>query len=157
MAKNYAIDHWAKGKVSLLEAFGVSGQKFKFPQLGATLPSASAQAQQQQAPSGNAPRNAKHYSQRQLQQLWIQVGGDPTKALMASAVAEAESGGDAGAYNNDSNGTQDRGLWQINTSNGRLSTYDPISNARAAVELSDNGTNWGDWTTYTSGAYLKFM
>ena len=159
MAKSYALEHWEKGQVTLLEAFGVSHKSaFKFPKLTANLPSEAAQAQIQSSPTGgSAPKHAKTYTQKQLQQLWIQAGGDPSKALMASAVAMAESGGRANAQDDDSNGTVDKGLWQINTSNGALSTYNPIQNARSAVQLSDNGTNWGDWVTYNNGDYLQYM
>jgi hypothetical protein len=68
-----------------------------------------------------------------------------------------ESGGNSGATDCDSNGSVDRGLWQINSVHGSLSTYDPMSNARAAVSISNNGTNWGAWTAYSSGAYRKFL
>lgn len=34
-----------------------------------------------------------------------------------------------------------------------LSTYDPLGNANAAVIISDDGSDWTPWTTYTSGAY----
>jgi hypothetical protein len=47
----------------------------------------------------------------------------------------------------------ERGYWQINTNHGSLSTYDPLGNAKAAVIISANGTNWHPWTTFTSGAY----
>ena len=36
---------------------------------------------------------------------------------------------------------------------GSLSTYDPLGNAKAAVIISANGTNWHPLTTFTSGAY----
>ena len=49
--------------------------------------------------------------------------------------------------------TNDYGLWQINGSNGSLATLNPYANAKSAIILSDNGTNWGPWTTYSSGAY----
>jgi len=155
MAKNYSLNHWQKGQVSLLEAFGYSGKGFQFPKLTANLPTESAQAQVSRGTK--APKHAKVYSQRELQQLWIQAGGDPTKALIASAIAMAESGGKANAQDDDENGTIDKGLWQINTSNGRLSTYNPLQNARSAVELSKNGTDWSDWVTYTNGDYLQYM
>jgi hypothetical protein len=32
-----------------------------------------------------------------------------------------------------------------------------MSNARAAVSISNNGTNWGAWTAYSSGAYRRFL
>lgn len=155
MARNYDLKHWSKGKVSLLDAFGISGT-FKFPKLGATLPAEQAQSQQK-ARHGNPPKNARKYSQAQLQALWIQAGGDPSKALMASAIAMAESRGETDATDHDSNGTVDRGLWQINSSHGHQSTYDPLKNARAAVAISDNGTNWGPWSTFGNGDYRQFM
>ena len=61
----------------------------------------------------------------------------------------AESGG-----NQFATGTVgERGYWQINPDHGALSTYDPNGNARAAVILSADGSNWSPWTTYTSGLY----
>jgi len=93
----------------------------------------------------------------QLEQLWVQAGGNPANKAIAAAIAMAESGGQQYATDNDSNGTQDRGYWQINSSHGSLSTFDPLGNARAAISISSNGTNWNPWTTYTSGAYLKYL
>jgi hypothetical protein len=61
----------------------------------------------------------------------------------------AESGGNPGAISP----TADYGLWQINASNGSLATLNPAQNAQSAVDLSQDGTNWGPWTTYHSGAY----
>lgn len=155
MTKDWSMTDWKTGQVSLLQAFGISGA-FKFPQLTAKLPSAAAQTQQSVA-KGNAPTNAKTYTQEQLRELWVQAGGNPAYAQIASAIAMAESTGNAGATDDDSNGTQDRGLWQINSSHGSLSTYVPLANARAAVQISDDGTNWLPWTTYQNGAYLEYM
>jgi hypothetical protein len=45
-------------------------------------------------------------------------------------------------------------LWQINGSHGSLASLNPIANARAAVIISGNGSNWSPWTTYVSGAYI---
>jgi hypothetical protein len=61
----------------------------------------------------------------------------------------AESGGNPNAISP----TDDFGLWQINGSNGALATLNPLQNAKSAIDLSGNGTNWGPWTTFTSGAY----
>lgn len=158
MAIDWSKERWSHGKTTLPQAFGFSNLQFKFPRLQATLPTEAAQAaQSRQGKLGKAPKNAKHYTQEQLQQLWIQAGGDPTKALMASAIAEAESRGDAGATDHDSNGTTDRGLWQINSVHGSLSTYNPLANARAAVQISDNGRNWSPWVTFHNGDYQEFM
>ena len=50
--------------------------------------------------------------------------------------------------------TDDFGYWQINASNGSLATYNALGNARSAIILSDDGTNWSPWTTYTAGLYV---
>jgi LysM repeat protein len=89
------------------------------------------------------------YSCSGLEQLWEQAGGSPSAALMAAEIAMAESGGNPGAISP----TADYGLWQINASNGSLATLNPAQNAQSAVDLSQDGTNWGPWTTYHSGAY----
>jgi Lysozyme like domain/LysM domain len=84
-----------------------------------------------------------------LEALWEEAGGNPGSAETAASVAMAESGGNPNAFSP----TDDRGLWQINAGNGALSTFSPSGSARSAVVLSDDGTNWSPWTTYTSGAY----
>lgn len=84
-----------------------------------------------------------------LEQLWVDAGGSPAAEVTAASIAMAESGG-----NQFATGTVgERGYWQINPVNGALSTYDPAGNARAAVIMSADGTNWSPWTTFTSGAY----
>jgi LysM repeat protein len=84
-----------------------------------------------------------------LEQLWIDAGGSPSAAFMAAEIAMAESGGNQYALSP----TDDYGYWQINASNGALATFSAYGNARAAITLSNDGTNWSPWTTYTSGAY----
>ena len=84
-----------------------------------------------------------------LERLWEDAGGNAGDAVMAASIAMAESGGNQYAHSP----TNDYGYWQINASNGSLATFNPYGNARAAVILSDNGSNWSPWTTYTSGAY----
>ena len=96
----------------------------------------------QSAPAGD-------YSCSGLEQLWDQAGGNPADAFMAAEIAMAESGGNPNAISP----TDDFGLWQINGSNGALATLNPFQNAKSAITLSDNGTNWNPWTTYHSGAY----
>lgn len=97
------------------------------------------------------------YTYAQLEQIWIANGGSPVAAPIAAAIAMAESGGGANSTNNNSNGTQDRGLWQINTVHGAQSTFDPNANAAAAVAISSNGSNWSPWATFTSGAYKQYL
>ena len=88
---------------------------------------------------------------------------------VAVAVAMAESGGNPKAHNpvppDDS-----YGLWQINMLGGlgpeRRGQFDldsnrelfgPKENAQAAWEISGKGDSFGPWTTYTSGAYKKYL
>lgn len=84
-----------------------------------------------------------------LERLWMDAGGNSGDAVTAASIAMAESGGRQYAVSP----TRDYGYWQINTSNGSLATFDAYGNARAAVILSGNGSNWSPWSTYSSGAY----
>ncbi len=86
---------------------------------------------------------------RELEDLWEQAGGAAGQAVTAASIAEAESGGQQFA----TGGVGERGYWQINPNHGSLSTYDPLGNAKAAVIISGDGTNWTPWTTFTSGAF----
>lgn len=88
----------------------------------------------------------------QLEALWQEAGGSPSAAFTAAEVARAESGGRQYATDNNSNGSTDRGYWQINSTWGAESTYDALGNAKAAVAISDDGTNWSPWVTYQHGA-----
>lgn len=93
------------------------------------------------------------FSYSDLEQIWINNGGSAIFAPIAAAIAMAESGGNSDAVGSNSNGSVDRGLWQINSSNGALSTTDINGNAKAAVQMSNNGTNWKPWcTAYSDGA-----
>jgi LysM repeat protein len=84
------------------------------------------------------------YSPSQLGALWLAAGGSPAAESTAECIAHFESGGRADALSP----TDDEGLWQINVpAHPALATYDPMGNARAAVIISGDGTNWGPWTT----------
>lgn len=95
------------------------------------------------------------YSTQQLAALAESVGIRNSK--LAAAIAMAESGGDPNAFNRNRNGSVDRGLWQINSIHGGLSTFDPMGNARAMASISGGGRNWNPWTVYKSGAYAKYL
>jgi LysM repeat protein len=85
-----------------------------------------------------------------LEALWEAAGGARGEAFIAAEIAMAESGGNQFALSP----TNDYGYWQINGSHGpAMATFNPVGNAKAAIAISDNGRNWGAWTTYTSGAY----
>jgi LysM repeat protein len=85
-----------------------------------------------------------------LEELWEQAGGSSGQAVTAASIAMAESSGEQFA----TGAAGERGYWQINPDHGSLSTYDPLGNAKAAVIISGDGTNWTAWTTFTSGAYI---
>lgn len=81
---------------------------------------------------------------------------NPAKLAMAIAIAEAESGGNPNAHN--TKGKDDSyGVWQINMkahTTGELgitsatALFDPVTNAKAMVKISNSGANWGPWSTY---------
>jgi hypothetical protein len=84
-----------------------------------------------------------------LEALWRSAGGASWAEVTAASVAMAESGGQQYA----TGAAGERGYWQINPVNGWLSTYDAYGNARSAVIMSRDGTDWYPWTTWSDGAY----
>jgi hypothetical protein len=88
-----------------------------------------------------------------LERLWEQAGGRPSAAFLAAEIAMAESSGRQYASLYNTNGTTDRGYWQINSVHGSLSTFGAYANARSAVLISNNGRDWSPWVTYNTGAY----
>ena len=84
-----------------------------------------------------------------LEALWRSAGGAPWAEVTAASIAMAESGGRQ--YATGSAG--ERGYWQINPVNGALSTYNAYGNARSAVIMSRDGTDWYPWTTWVDRAY----
>jgi len=111
------------------------------------------------AAANKAPRQAAAsvpggtLSCRGLGSLWESAGGSPAAAFTAAEIARAESGGRQYASLYNTNGTTDRGYWQINSVHGALSTFDAAGNARAAVRISHDGRDWSPWVTYQTGAY----
>jgi hypothetical protein len=81
----------------------------------------------------------------QVENYWIQAGGNPQAAAMAAAVADAESGLNAAATRSNPDGTQGVGLWLIPANGTPPGSTDPLANARAAVQLSQNGADWTQW------------
>jgi Lysozyme like domain len=78
------------------------------------------------------------------------------------AIAEAESSWQTGNCNpNDPNGGS-FGLWQINgihflNGTSMQCAFDPQCSTNYAFKLSNGGTDWGAWGTYTSGAYQQYL
>lgn len=99
----------------------------------------------------------------------VPAGQIPTAVAIALAESGDDSGGETTAHN--SRPPDDSyGLWQINmygplgpdrraklNMERNTQLFEPNANARAMMLISNNGTNWRPWSTYTSGAYLKHM
>ena len=86
----------------------------------------------------------------EIYNVCVSVGFTPDQAVTWTAIAMAESGGNAEAHN--PHGEDSRGLWQINVAPGVRSNQwgdlsDPVNNARAAYEISHGGTDMRPWTT----------
>lgn len=96
------------------------------------------------------------YSQGEIMDLWTGQGGASSRRLIASAIAMAESSGNANAVSANPAGGVNRGLYQIWSGNPG-STFDPAGNTRGAINLSHNGANWGLWETFVNGMYKKFL
>ena len=85
----------------------------------------------------------------ELAAIWVNNGGARNAVVSAVAVCKAESGGNDHAVSPSS----DYGLWQINTINfasqglNFSNVFDPNVNARVAIRMSGNGTNWAAWCT----------
>jgi hypothetical protein len=89
---------------------------------------------------------------------------DAERLTLAVAVALAESGGNEGATNTNTNGSVDVGIWQINSVHRRTHPNwtpqwlkVPENNAQAMAEISGGGSNWTPWSAYNNGRYEQFM
>lgn len=99
----------------------------------------------------------------QIAQVAVNAGIQNGQSLFVCvAIALAESGGDTRAVNTaNSNGTIDRGEWQINSVHddklpGR-DRFDVDVNAQLMSIISSGGTNWQPWSTFNNGAYQKHL
>lgn len=77
------------------------------------------------------------------------AGFSPDQAVTMTAIALAESGGNSDAHN--PHGENSQGLWQINAAAhpdlAGQNLYDPLVNAKAAFEVSQDGNDVSPWTT----------
>lgn len=86
---------------------------------------------------------------------------DKQNLVICVAIAKAESGGNTKAVNAaNTNGTVDRGLWQINSvHDAKLpgqDRFNPDVNAELMMQISSGGKNWQPWSTFNNGAYSKY-
>lgn len=98
----------------------------------------------------------------QIAQLASNVGIPGGETMFTCcAIALAESSGRTDAVNQNSDGSTDKGEWQINTVHDDklpgADRFDPNVNAQLMAMISSNGTDWSPWSTYNNGAYLAHM
>jgi hypothetical protein len=102
--------------------------------------------------------------------LALQQGCQPESAIIATAVAMAESGGSPSAQGDialmDNVWDWSAGLWQIRGLKSQRNTgqlRDSIANQQAAKNavamyaISSGCSSWGPWSTYNNGAYQRFL
>lgn len=96
----------------------------------------------------------------QIYQLLRQAGFDMDAAIIGTAIALAESGGNTNATHTNSDGSVDAGLFQINSRwhPAEFATAtNPTSAAQSAYAISDKGTNFGAWATFNDGSFRSFL
>lgn len=118
----------------------------------------------------NFARGGSAMSKEDIARAALQAGATPQEAAILTAIAMPESAGNPYAHNTHSEtGDNSYGLWQINML-GRmgpermrqfgLSSYndlfDPVTNAKAALQLLRNKSGLKNWTTYTSGKFKPY-
>ena len=97
------------------------------------------------SPNTNPQPTGQGMTYDQVENTWIQAGGNPQAAAMAAAVADTESGLNPSATRTNPDGTTGVGLWLIPKNGMPPGTTDPVANARAAVQISQNGQDWSNW------------
>jgi len=122
---------------------------------------------QQPAGMGIAPTGGT-LTMEQLVGIAKGAGFSDDNAVIAAAIAMAESGGNSNAHN-PKPPDNSYGLWQINmigdlgparrqqyglSSNEQL--FDPVTNAKIAFRIS-GGSNFSPWTTYTGEKYKSHL
>ena len=88
----------------------------------------------------------------------IAAGWSGDRAVTAVAIAFAESSGNARATNKNSNGSEDFGLWQVNSIHKPTEDekFNPASNARKAYSIyQEAGSSFKPWVTFNTGAWTK--
>lgn len=109
-------------------------------------------------------------SAAQVYALARSVGLPHNGAVTATAIAWAESGLNPNAIGDvsleDATWGPSVGLWQVRSVKSQTGTggtrdvnklTEPTFNARSMFSISGGGASWAAWSTYTSGAYRRFL
>ena len=105
------------------------------------------------------PLDGRQLTYKQALALCYRVGWRGRDLTRAVAVMCAESARYTGAYNVNTNGTVDRGLFQINSVHANVSdttAFDPLSNAEFAHELWTH-QGFRPWYAFVNKNHLKFI
>ena len=101
------------------------------------------------------------WSKKQLEAFSTQAGFGSQASYIIVAIALAESGGNDQASHVNTDGSIDRGVLEINSRwHPEVSdscAYTPLCSFQSAYNISNKGTDFNPWTTYTTGAYLKYL
>jgi len=112
-------------------------------------------------PSEHPPGQISAKCAESIALVWHNSGGNTSTCQLAVSVALAESGGDAHVSGPNSDGSIDRGLWQINSRwHPEVSDacgYNPDCNGKEALRISRQGTDWSTWVTFQQGINTKFL
>jgi hypothetical protein len=121
----------------------------------------NASGQNASAANPNVPASGAALSATTVAALAKSAGVPADQLAIAVAIAMAESGLNPSATNVNTNGSVDRGLWQINNAAHPDVTdsaaFNPTTAAEDMLQISDGGTNWSPWVTYQTGAYLRYL
>ena len=96
----------------------------------------------------------------QVAQFSYNAGFRGDGLVNAIAIAYAESSFRTDAVNVNTDGSRDRGLWQINTVHKNVTdtcAFTPACAADAAYVISNSGTNWHPWSTLNGDRYNGYL
>jgi hypothetical protein len=83
------------------------------------------------------------------------------RLVTAVAVGLGESDGVVNATHPNTDGSVDRGVWQINSKAWPMYSescvFDASCNAGAMAAISSNGASWQPWLAFTNGRYRQFL
>lgn len=102
--------------------------------------------------------------------LALDAGLDPAAAVMATAIAEAEShhrdGAEGDTTITDGTWGPSKGRWQVRCLWGQVGTGayrdctrldDPKFNANAMLQISGGGEHWYDWSVWLNDSYQQYL
>ena len=147
--------------VGLVLAPFVAGSSFIVGTQNGVVGQTNTDNQMASANNPNVPTSGAALSATAVATLAKAAGVPDDQLATAVAIAMAESGLNPNATNVNTDGSVDRGLWQINNAAhpdvSDSSAFNPATAAQDMLNISNGGTNWSPWVTYQTGAYLNYL